>query len=230
MRPSGPSPRGRRGRQSRRPGPVARHHWAMPLTLVLGPANSAKAGEVLGAYAAAAQRGALLVVPTALDADHYARELAAGGAVLGSVLTFAGWRPRSRGARATAAGGCRRCSASGCCERALDRRVRSARRAFGDGAGLRGRRRRADRRARALAGHARSGSRRRCDAWAAAGLRGGWRTRDDVAAIYRAYVARARARGSGRRRAVRVAGARRAACRPRPVGRPSRCSSTASTI
>ena len=62
----------------------------MPLTLVLGPANSAKAGEVLGAYAAAARRGAVLVVPTAADADHYARELAGEGAVLGSVLTFAG--------------------------------------------------------------------------------------------------------------------------------------------
>jgi ATP-dependent helicase/DNAse subunit B len=59
----------------------------MPLTLVLGPANSAKAGEVLGAYAAAAPRGALLVVPTRLDAEHYARELAADGALLGSVLT-----------------------------------------------------------------------------------------------------------------------------------------------
>jgi hypothetical protein len=62
----------------------------MALTLVLGPANSAKAGEVLGAYAAAARRGALLVVPTALDARHYARELAGDGAVLGSVLTFGG--------------------------------------------------------------------------------------------------------------------------------------------
>ncbi len=62
----------------------------MPLTLVLGPANSAKAGEVLGAFAAAASRGALLVVPTAEDAAHYARELAGEGAVLGSVLTFAG--------------------------------------------------------------------------------------------------------------------------------------------
>ena len=62
----------------------------MPLTLVLGPANSAKAGEVLGAYGAAARRGALLVVPTALDAEHYSRELAAEGAVIGSVLTFAG--------------------------------------------------------------------------------------------------------------------------------------------
>ncbi|HEY2441105.1 MAG TPA: hypothetical protein VGI07_12790, partial [Solirubrobacteraceae bacterium] len=62
----------------------------MGLTLVLGPANSAKAGEVLGAYAAAARRGALLVVPTATDARHYARELADQGAVLGSVLTFSG--------------------------------------------------------------------------------------------------------------------------------------------
>ncbi|MBV9717125.1 MAG: exodeoxyribonuclease V subunit gamma [Solirubrobacterales bacterium] len=62
----------------------------MPLTLVLGPANSAKAGEVLSAYAAAAPRGALLVVPTAADADAYARELAERGSVLGSVHTFAG--------------------------------------------------------------------------------------------------------------------------------------------
>jgi len=82
----------------------------MALTLVLGPANSAKAGEVFGAYTAAAHRGALLVVPTAGDAEHYSRELAGEGddsgaaqsseagsrargrpeAVLGSVLTFAG--------------------------------------------------------------------------------------------------------------------------------------------
>ncbi|MGH2916355.1 MAG: PD-(D/E)XK nuclease family protein [Solirubrobacteraceae bacterium] len=62
----------------------------MSLTLVLGPANSAKAGEVLGAYAAAARRGGLLVVPTAADARHYALELAHDGVVLGSVLTFGG--------------------------------------------------------------------------------------------------------------------------------------------
>ena len=62
----------------------------MPLTLVLGPANSAKAGEVLGAYGAAARRGELLVVPRATDARHYARELACEGAVLGSVVTFSG--------------------------------------------------------------------------------------------------------------------------------------------
>ncbi len=62
----------------------------MTLTLVLGPANAAKAGEVLGAYASAAHRGALLVVPTAADAEHYGREVAEQGAVLGSVITFAG--------------------------------------------------------------------------------------------------------------------------------------------
>ena len=63
----------------------------MPLTLVLGPANSAKAGEVLAAYAAASRRGAVLVVPTAQDAQLYTRELAGLGTVLGgSVLTFAG--------------------------------------------------------------------------------------------------------------------------------------------
>ncbi len=62
----------------------------MPLTLVLGPANSAKAGVVLGAYADAARGGALLVVPTAVDARHYAREVAGDGVVLGSVLTFSG--------------------------------------------------------------------------------------------------------------------------------------------
>jgi ATP-dependent helicase/DNAse subunit B len=63
----------------------------MPLTLVLGPANSAKAAEVLGAYRASARRGAILVVPTRLDREHYRREVLAGGALLGGeVLTFPG--------------------------------------------------------------------------------------------------------------------------------------------
>jgi len=63
----------------------------MSLTLVLGPANSAKAAEVLGAYRAAAPRGALLVVPTGLDREHYRHEVLADGAVLGGeVLTFPG--------------------------------------------------------------------------------------------------------------------------------------------
>lgn len=65
--------------------------WAMPLTLVLGPANSAKAGKVLGACAAAADQDALLVVPTRRDVAWYGRELAARGAVLGgAVVTFRG--------------------------------------------------------------------------------------------------------------------------------------------
>jgi hypothetical protein len=62
----------------------------MPLTLVLGPANAAKAGEVLGAYALAARGDALLVVPTAADVAHYERELAAPGVTLGRALTFSG--------------------------------------------------------------------------------------------------------------------------------------------
>ncbi|MDQ6607814.1 MAG: PD-(D/E)XK nuclease family protein [Actinomycetota bacterium] len=62
----------------------------MPLTLVLGPANSAKAGAVLGAYADASRRDGTLVVPTATDARHYERELAGQQAVFGSVLTFTG--------------------------------------------------------------------------------------------------------------------------------------------
>jgi ATP-dependent helicase/DNAse subunit B len=62
----------------------------VPLNLVLGPANAAKAGEVLGAYALAARRDALLVVPTTADVAHYERELAAPGVTLGRALTFSG--------------------------------------------------------------------------------------------------------------------------------------------
>jgi RecB family exonuclease/superfamily I DNA/RNA helicase len=61
----------------------------MPLTLVTGPANAAKAGEVLGRFNAALPLEPLLVVPTAADSDHYARELAEAGIVLGAeVATF----------------------------------------------------------------------------------------------------------------------------------------------
>jgi ATP-dependent helicase/DNAse subunit B len=62
----------------------------MPLKLVLGPANAAKAGEVLGAFTAASRRGAILVVPTAADAAHFSRELAGDGVLLGEVTTFRG--------------------------------------------------------------------------------------------------------------------------------------------
>jgi ATP-dependent helicase/DNAse subunit B len=55
----------------------------VPLTLVTGPANSAKAQVVLDGYRAALARSPILVVPRAADAEHYRRELADGGAVLG---------------------------------------------------------------------------------------------------------------------------------------------------
>src|SRR5215204_4655526 len=62
----------------------------MPLTLVTGPANAAKAGYVLERLRAVLHREPLLVVPTAADVAHYERELAAGGVVFGAqVLTVA---------------------------------------------------------------------------------------------------------------------------------------------
>ena len=63
----------------------------VPLTLVTGPANSAKAAVVLDGVRAALDGDPLLVVPTAADAERYRRELAAGGAVFGPrVVRFAG--------------------------------------------------------------------------------------------------------------------------------------------
>ena len=61
----------------------------MPLTLITGPANAAKAGAVLERFRAALARDPVLVVPTSADVQHYQRELAAEGIVLGAeVLTF----------------------------------------------------------------------------------------------------------------------------------------------
>ena len=63
----------------------------MGLTLVSGPANSAKAQLVLERYRAARAPGAILVVPRAADVEHYRRELADEGAVLGGrVEAFGG--------------------------------------------------------------------------------------------------------------------------------------------
>src|SRR4051812_27466884 len=63
----------------------------MPLTLVTGPANAAKARVVLDAARAAAAREPLLVVPTTADVAAYRRELAGDGALLGvQVETFRG--------------------------------------------------------------------------------------------------------------------------------------------
>jgi ATP-dependent helicase/DNAse subunit B len=70
---------------------------SVPLTLVTGPANAAKAGVVLGGYREALQRSfsrrlggpePLLVVPTSADVEPYQRELAATGAFGGDVTTF----------------------------------------------------------------------------------------------------------------------------------------------
>ena len=61
----------------------------MPLTLVTGPANAAKAGYVLERLRGVLHLEPLLVVPTAADVSHYGQELAAGGVVFGAeVLTF----------------------------------------------------------------------------------------------------------------------------------------------
>jgi ATP-dependent helicase/DNAse subunit B len=59
------------------------------LTLVTGPANSAKAGEVLGGLRARLDDEPILVVPAFQDVEHAQRELAEHGAVFGArVLRF----------------------------------------------------------------------------------------------------------------------------------------------
>jgi ATP-dependent helicase/DNAse subunit B len=55
----------------------------MPLKLVTGPANAAKAGEVLGGLRTCVDDEPLLVVPAFEDVEHNQRELAARGAVFG---------------------------------------------------------------------------------------------------------------------------------------------------
>jgi ATP-dependent helicase/DNAse subunit B len=63
----------------------------VPLKLVTGPANSAKAGTVLGAFRARARREPWLVVPTVADVAAFERELTDEGATrAGRVTTFAG--------------------------------------------------------------------------------------------------------------------------------------------
>ncbi len=57
----------------------------MPITLITGPANAGKAQVVMDAVRGHLSRGEepLLVVPTRADVDHYRRELAGDGAVIG---------------------------------------------------------------------------------------------------------------------------------------------------
>ena len=91
----------------------------MPLTLITGPANAAKAGAVFARLRAALPRDPLLVVPTSADREHYQRELAASGIVFGAeVLRFdrlmglvaaaAGLRGARRSARWRAIASCAR--------------------------------------------------------------------------------------------------------------------------
>src|SRR5512147_844471 len=83
--------RSERGRAVRSSARFATLLDPLPLRLVTGPANAAKAGVVLDACRAAAAREPLLVVPTVADVETYRRELAVGGAVLGvRVETFRG--------------------------------------------------------------------------------------------------------------------------------------------
>lgn len=63
----------------------------MPLTLVTGPANSAKAGVVLDAFRTRRRQAPWLVVPTLDDVASFERELTGEGATRpGQVTTFAG--------------------------------------------------------------------------------------------------------------------------------------------
>jgi ATP-dependent helicase/DNAse subunit B len=77
----------------------------MPLHLVTGPANAAKARTILDAARARAAASPLLVVPTFGDVEIYRRELASEGAVLGvRVEQFSGLL-RELAVRAGVAGG-----------------------------------------------------------------------------------------------------------------------------
>ena len=82
----------------------------MPLTLVTGPANAAKAGEVLGPLRDRLDEEPVLVVPAFEDVEHSQRELAERGAVFGAQVVrfsrlFAADRPARglprRGSRPT---------------------------------------------------------------------------------------------------------------------------------
>ena len=204
----------------------ARHYGWVPLTLVLGPANSAKAGEVL-AFAAASGRGAILVVPTAPDAAYYARELAANGAVLGSVLTFSGLA-REVANRAGYTG--RRLTPLQR-ERVLERaRLGTGFDALRDAAGTAGFPGAAGELIaeleRSLVTPQRFAAAMRT--WAEQNPRRAGYARD-VAAIYQAYAA-ALERGSAGSTASCTPGGRSTPCGPRPAGGDrSRCSSTGST-
>src|SRR3954463_14323361 len=63
----------------------------LPLTLVTGPANAAKAGSVLGGFRSRLEADPLLVVPRMDDIDHHQRELAGDGALMGGHVVRFAW-------------------------------------------------------------------------------------------------------------------------------------------
>src|SRR4051794_26931779 len=63
----------------------------LPLTLVTGPANAAKAGSVLGAFRSRVDEEPLLVVPRMEDIDHHQRELAGDGVLMGGHVVRFAW-------------------------------------------------------------------------------------------------------------------------------------------
>jgi ATP-dependent helicase/DNAse subunit B len=72
----------------------------VPLKLVTGPANAAKAGEVLGGLRGRLDEDPILVVPTFSDVEHSQRELAERGAVFGARVLRFDWLFREIAARA----------------------------------------------------------------------------------------------------------------------------------
>jgi ATP-dependent helicase/DNAse subunit B len=72
----------------------------VPLTLVTGPANAAKAGEVLGGLRARLEAEPILVVPAFQDVEHAQRELADRGAVFGAQVLRFDWLLREIALRA----------------------------------------------------------------------------------------------------------------------------------
>jgi ATP-dependent helicase/DNAse subunit B len=72
----------------------------VPLKLVTGPANAAKAGEVLGGLRERLDEDPILVVPTFSDVEHSQRELADRGAVFGARVMRFDWLFREIGERA----------------------------------------------------------------------------------------------------------------------------------
>jgi ATP-dependent helicase/DNAse subunit B len=76
----------------------------VPFALVTGPANAAKAGEVLGGLRARLDDDPILVVPTFADVEHAQRELADRGAIFGARVMRFEWLFEEVAARAGFAG------------------------------------------------------------------------------------------------------------------------------